>query len=52
MGEAGRARAYQVFADALDYQAGLREEFLARECDGDAAFRAEVDAPSNDLAFS
>ena len=43
-GDAERARAYQVFADALDYQAGLREEFLARECNGDAAFRAEVDA--------
>ncbi len=44
VGDAGRARAYQVFADALDYQAGVREEFLARECDGDGAFRAEVDA--------
>jgi hypothetical protein len=39
MADAGRARAYQVFADALDYQAGPREEFLARECNGDATFR-------------
>jgi eukaryotic-like serine/threonine-protein kinase len=43
-GRAERARAYRVFFDALDYQAGQREPFLERECQGDAALRAEVDA--------
>ncbi len=40
----GAARAYRLFAEALDYEGELREQFLARECGADPAFRAEVDA--------
>ena len=39
-----RARAYQLFAAALDYEAELREQFLTRECGADLTFRGEVDA--------
>jgi tetratricopeptide (TPR) repeat protein len=39
-----RARAYQLFAAALDCEGELREQFLLRECGGDVEFRAEVDA--------
>ncbi len=37
-------RAYQLFAEALDYEGELREQFLRRECGADAACRAEIDA--------
>jgi eukaryotic-like serine/threonine-protein kinase len=40
----GRARAYQLFAAALDCEGDLREQFLARECGADFKLRAEVDA--------
>jgi eukaryotic-like serine/threonine-protein kinase len=43
-GGGDRARAYQLFADALDYEGELREQFLTRECGADLRFRAEVDA--------
>jgi tetratricopeptide (TPR) repeat protein/predicted Ser/Thr protein kinase len=43
-GGGDRARAYQLFAEALDYSEELREEFLVRECGTDLRFRAEVDA--------
>ena len=43
-GSAARARAYRLFSQALEYQGELREQFLLRECRGDSAFRAEIDA--------
>lgn len=43
-GGGDRARAYQLFAEALDYENELREQFLTRECGADLTFRAEVDA--------
>jgi tetratricopeptide (TPR) repeat protein len=43
-GGGDRARAYQLFAEALDYEGELREQFLARECGADGRFRSEVDA--------
>jgi eukaryotic-like serine/threonine-protein kinase len=43
-GGGDRARAYQLFAEALDYSEELREQFLTRECGADLRFRAEVDA--------
>jgi eukaryotic-like serine/threonine-protein kinase len=43
-GGGDRARAYQLFAEALDYEGELREEFLTRECGADLKFRGEVDA--------
>jgi tetratricopeptide (TPR) repeat protein len=43
-GGSDRARAYQLFAEALDYPEELREQFLTRECGADLKFRAEVDA--------
>jgi serine/threonine-protein kinase len=39
-----RARAYQLFAAALDFEGELREQFLMHECGLDGEFRAEVDA--------
>ena len=42
-----RARAYRLFAAALDYQGEWRDQFLTRECNGDPAIRAEVDALLN-----
>jgi len=38
------ARAYQLFAEALDFEGEQREQFLTRECGADLEFRAEVDA--------
>jgi eukaryotic-like serine/threonine-protein kinase len=46
-GGGDRARAYQLFAEALDYEGELREQFLTRECGADFEFRAEVDALLN-----
>ena len=46
-GGGDRARAYQLFAAALDYEGELREQFLTRECGADFEFRAEVDALLN-----
>jgi tetratricopeptide (TPR) repeat protein len=43
-GGGDRARAYQLFAEALDYEGELREQFLTRECGAEMEFRAEVDA--------
>jgi tetratricopeptide (TPR) repeat protein len=43
-GGSDRARAYQLFAEALDYSEDLREQFLAQQCGADLKFRAEVDA--------
>ena len=43
-GGGDRARAYQLFAEALDREGELREQFLTRECGADFKFRAEVDA--------
>ncbi len=43
-GRGDRARAYQLFAQALDFEGELREQFLTRECGTDLEFRAEVDA--------
>jgi tetratricopeptide (TPR) repeat protein/predicted Ser/Thr protein kinase len=43
-GGGDRAHAYQLFAEALDYEGELREEFLTRECGADLKFRGEVDA--------
>jgi eukaryotic-like serine/threonine-protein kinase len=43
-GGGDRARAYRLFAEALDYEHESREQFLVRACGGDAHFRAEVDA--------
>jgi len=43
-GSAARALAYRLFSQALDYEGELREQFLARECRGDPALRAEIDA--------
>jgi tetratricopeptide (TPR) repeat protein len=43
-GGGDRARAYQLFAQALDHEGELREQFLTRECGADLKFRAEVDA--------
>ncbi len=43
-GGGGRARTYRLFAEALDRPGELRDEFLTRECGGDLALRAEVDA--------
>jgi predicted Ser/Thr protein kinase len=43
-GAGDRARAYRLFAEALEHQGELREQFLLRECQGDAALRGEVDA--------
>jgi eukaryotic-like serine/threonine-protein kinase len=43
-GSGDRARAYQLFAEALDYEGELREQFLMRACGADVKFRAEVDA--------
>jgi eukaryotic-like serine/threonine-protein kinase len=43
-GVADRARAYQLFSRALDYEGEAREQFLIRECGADPQFRAEVDA--------
>jgi hypothetical protein len=39
-----RARAYQLFTEALDCAAEAREQFLTRECGADLELRAEVDA--------
>ena len=38
------ARAYQLFAESLDFEGEQREQFLTRECGADLEFRAEVDA--------
>jgi eukaryotic-like serine/threonine-protein kinase len=46
-GSGDRARAYQLFAEALDYEGELREQFLTHECGADLEFRAEVDALLN-----
>ena len=43
-GSAARARAYQLFSQALEYEGELREQFLVRECRGDVVLRAEIDA--------
>jgi eukaryotic-like serine/threonine-protein kinase len=43
-GGGDRARAYQLFAEALEYEGELREQFLTRECGADLQCRAEVDA--------
>jgi eukaryotic-like serine/threonine-protein kinase len=43
-GGGDRARVYQLFAKALDYEAEARERFLSRECGADLKLRAEVDA--------
>ena len=43
-GSGDRARVYQLFAKALDYEAEAREKFLTRECGADLKLRAEVDA--------
>ena len=39
-----RARAYHLFAEALDHQGEARDQFLLRECGGDLALRAEIDS--------
>jgi hypothetical protein len=39
-----RARACQLFTEALDQVAEAREQFLTRECRADLKLRAEVDA--------
>jgi tetratricopeptide (TPR) repeat protein len=43
-GGGDRARAYQLFAEALNYEGASREQFLTHECAADPALRAEVDA--------
>lgn len=43
-GGGDQARAYRLFAEALDHEGEAREQFLLRECGDDAQFRAEVDA--------
>ncbi len=43
-GGGDRARAYRLFAEALDYEGASREQFLTRECGADSQFRAELDA--------
>jgi len=43
-GGGDRARAYRLFAEALDYVTEAREQFLTRECGADLKLRAEVDA--------
>jgi eukaryotic-like serine/threonine-protein kinase len=43
-GGGDRARAYQLFSEALDVDHESREQFLARECGADTQLRAEVDA--------
>lgn len=43
-GGGDQPRAYQIFAEALDFEGELREQFLGRECGADAALRAEIDA--------
>ena len=44
VGDGDRARAYQMFVEALGYEGEAREQFLTRECGADLEFRAEVDA--------
>jgi tetratricopeptide (TPR) repeat protein/predicted Ser/Thr protein kinase len=43
-GGGDQLRAYRLFAEALDYEGELREQFLRRECGSDVACRAEIDA--------
>jgi hypothetical protein len=43
-GGGDRARAYRLFAEALNFEGEWREQFLTRECGDDPQLRAEVDA--------